>query len=48
MKRRNFMTQGQKEALGAIPRTHKNCIEKTKVARPGKTGQDRARKEKRS
>ncbi len=36
------MTQGQKTAMGKLPRTHKNCIEKTDVARPGKTAQDHA------
>jgi hypothetical protein len=40
--RAQFMTAAQKDAMGNLPRTHQNCIEKTKVARPGKTAKDRA------
>lgn len=43
-KRANFMSEEQKRAMGKLPRTHHNCIEKTGVARPGKTAQDRARR----
>ena len=44
LKRANFMTEEQKRAMGKFPRSHANCIEKTGVARPGKTKQDRARR----
>jgi len=40
--RADYMTQGQKTAMGKLPRTHKNCIEKTEKARPGKTAKDHA------
>ncbi len=39
-----YMTSHQKDQMGKLPRTHQNCIEKTGVARPGKTRQDAARK----
>ena len=39
-----YMTPSQKDAMGKLPRTHVNCIEKTGVARPGKSKQDNARK----
>lgn len=41
--RADFMSQTQRDAMGKLPRTHENCIEKTGVARPGKTAKDRAR-----
>jgi hypothetical protein len=40
--RADFMTGTQRVAMGDLPRTHQNCIEKTGVARPGKTAKDRA------
>ncbi len=44
MKRADFMTSKDKEAMGKFPRTHQNCLAKTGKARPGKTAQERARK----
>ena len=41
--RKDYMTETQKTAMGSLPRTHQNCIEKTGVARPGKTAKDRAK-----
>ena len=41
--RKEYMTETQKFAMGNLPRTHQNCIEKTGVARPGKTAKDRAK-----
>jgi hypothetical protein len=41
--RADFMKTSHKEALGNLPRTHRNCIEKVKIARPGKTAHDKAR-----
>lgn len=40
--RAEYMTQGQRTAMGKLPRTHKNCTDKTDVARPGKTAKDHA------
>lgn len=40
--RKDYMTETQKAAMGTLARTHQNCIEKTGVARPGKTAKDRA------
>jgi hypothetical protein len=40
--RKEYMTAAEKAAMGSLPRTHQNCIEKTGVARPGKTAKDRA------
>lgn len=40
--REDFMTEAQKRAMGSLPRTHRNCLDKTGVARPGKTAKDRA------
>ena len=40
---KKFMTPQQRQALGNLPTTHQNCIEKCKVARPGKTAKDRAK-----
>lgn len=39
---KQFMSQQQRNALGNLPTTHANCIEKCKVARPGKTARDKA------
>lgn len=41
--RRDYMTKTQITAMGNLPRTHQNCLEKTGVMRPGKTSKDRAR-----
>ena len=38
--RATFMTQAQKKAMGNLPRTHANCMEKTGKFRPGKTAKD--------
>lgn len=46
MERKDYMTEKQKVDMGDLPRTHQNCLEKTKVARPGKTRHDRAKREK--
>ena len=56
MKRADFMTSEQKQKMGNLPRTHQNCREKLGYyqgktfvegpARPGKTAQDRWRREK--
>lgn len=39
--RKDYMTAAQKQAMGKLPRTHKNCVERTGVARPGKTAKDK-------
>jgi len=41
--RKEYMNNTQITAMGSLPRTHQNCLEKTGVARPGKTAKDRAR-----
>jgi hypothetical protein len=42
--RAEFMTAGQRSLLfGSVPRTHRNCLTAVKVARPGKTAQDKYR-----
>ena len=41
---KDFMSDKDRAALGDLPTTHQNCIEKTGVARPGKTARDRARR----
>jgi hypothetical protein len=41
---KNYMSSQQRNALGDLPTTHRNCIEKCGVARPGKTRRDRAAK----
>ena len=41
---KDYMRKDQRDALGDLPTTHANCIEKTKVARPGKTARDRAKR----
>jgi hypothetical protein len=51
MKRHDYMTQDQKarwafaerQAGRKLPRTHQNCIRILKVARPGKTKQQKGR-----
>jgi hypothetical protein len=45
--RSEFMNSSFREKLHGLPRTHQNCIEATGVARPGKTAQDRAKRERR-
>ena len=45
---RDYMTTSQRRAMSTkkgkpIPTWHTTCIEKTGVARPGKTARDRAR-----
>ena len=44
MERKDYMTKSQQDKMGKLPRTHQNCLEKTGVARPGKTAKDRARR----
>ena len=44
LKRADFMSEKDKKAMGALPRTHKNCMDKTGKARPGKTAQERAKR----
>ena len=44
MSRADYMSESQKKAMGKLPRTHENCRDKTGVARPGKTAQERARR----
>lgn len=42
--RQDFMTEAQWVAMAKaprVPRTHANCLERTGVARPGKTAKDR-------
>ncbi len=41
--RATFMTAADRAAMGNMPRTHQNCMDKTKKARPGKTAHDRAK-----
>lgn len=41
---KNYMSESQRKALGDLPTTHRNCIEKCGVARPGKTARDRAKR----
>lgn len=41
---KDFMSNKQRNALGDLPTTHRNCIEKCGVAHPGKTARD-AKKE---
>jgi hypothetical protein len=41
--RREYMNATQRTAMGSLPRTHQNCMEKCGVARPGKTAKDRDR-----
>lgn len=46
--RSDFMRASDRAELGNLPRTHQNCIDKTGVARPGKTAQEKVRRENRS
>ncbi len=39
--RHDNMTVGHQQAMGDLPRTHENCMEKTGVSRPGKTAHDK-------
>jgi len=41
MKRENFMKPADKAAMKDLPRQHNICIDKTGVARPGKTAHER-------
>ena len=41
---RDFMSPEHRKALHGLPTYHRNCLEKTKVARPGKTARDRAKR----
>jgi len=41
--RADYMNATQKNAMGALPRTHQNCLEKTGVMRPGKTAKDKSK-----
>ena len=43
---KKYMSPKHLKALGDLPTTHRNCIEKCGVARPGKTARDKAKKEK--
>ena len=45
MKRSDYMSSSQRATMVG-PRTHQNCMDKTGVARPGKTAHDRAKKQK--
>lgn len=40
-KRKEFMLEQDKVAMGNLPRRHDICLEKTGVARPGKTAHER-------
>jgi hypothetical protein len=42
---KDYMTKSQRDAMGSLPTTPQNCIEKTKVARLGKTARDRDNRE---
>lgn len=42
--RSEYMRRAEREAMGRLPRTHANCLEKTGVMRPGKTAKDRAKR----
>ena len=44
--RASFMSEKDQLAMGKLPRTHRNMIEKTGKARAGKTAMDRARNSK--
>jgi len=45
MKLRDCMTEKQKRQLGKLPTSHRNCIERCGVARPGKTKRDKMKRE---
>jgi len=40
---KDFMSKKQLEAMKGLPTYHSNCLQKTGVARPGKTARDRAK-----
>ena len=42
---KEYMTASQRSALGNLPTTHENCMRLFKVARPGKSARDKAKKE---
>ncbi len=44
MKRAAYMTEAQKQKMGAMPRTHEICLRLVGVKRPGKTASDKAKK----
>lgn len=39
---KDHMSSANRKALGDLPTTHENCLDKCGVARPGKTARDRA------
>lgn len=39
--RKDFMSEKNKTVMGKLKRTHENCMNKTGVARPGKTAYER-------
>lgn len=39
---KNYMSAAQREKLGNMPTTHRNCLDLFKIARPGKTARDKA------
>ena len=39
---KQYMTRDQRNKLGDLPTTHRNCLDLFGVARPGKTARDRA------
>lgn len=41
---KQYMSKQQRDSLGNLPTTHQNCLDKTGVARPGKTARDKAKK----
>jgi len=41
---KEYMTAAQRSTLGDLPTTHENCMRLLKVARPGKTARDLAKK----
>ena len=41
---RDFMTAKQLKDMKGLPTWHSNCLEKTGVARPGKTARDGSRR----
>lgn len=42
---KDYMSKSQRDALGNKPTLHSECIKLFKVARPGKTARDKAKKE---
>jgi hypothetical protein len=43
---KQYMSASDRNKLGDLPTTHRNCLELCGVARPGKTARDRAKSEK--